>query len=347
MDVIHLDHNAVEHRAQWRTYVDNHADATVFHGLAWLDAVHASFPHRPHYLMVVSSGRVTGVLPLFEVRSMLGGTLLISVPYAVYGGALVDEQASAIALLDAVRRLADRRGARMVDLRSRTALWSQVEHVERYVTFVKQLPECSGDVLKTLPRKARAEARRARERFKLGVRFESADIDVVWALYSRSMRRLGSPNVPRRFFHELIAAMPRHHIVSVITHEGRPVAGLLSFIHRDTVMPYYVGADDSARSFGANNYVYATLMEHAVDHGWRTFDFGRSRVDNQGSYDFKKNQGFEPQPLGYQMYVPAGKAAPNLTPGNPRFRMAQAIWRRLPLPVTRPLGAWLSASIPG
>ena len=60
---------------------------------------------------------------------------------------------------------------------------------------------------------------------------------------------------------------------------------------------------------------------------------------------FKKNQGFSPQPLEYQHYVPPGATAPDLRPTNPRFALARRIWRHLPLPVTQRLGAWLAASL--
>ena len=36
--------------------------------------------------MAVRGGGVEGVLPLFEIRGLLGGRGLVSVPYAVYGG---------------------------------------------------------------------------------------------------------------------------------------------------------------------------------------------------------------------------------------------------------------------
>ncbi len=36
-----------------------------------------------------------------------------------------------------------------------------------------------------------------------------------------------------------------------------------------------------------------------VNRGYKIFDFGRSK-QNTGSFDFKKNWGFEPQPLYYE-----------------------------------------------
>ena len=179
-------------------------------------------------------------------------------------------------------------------------------------------------------------------------RLTSRYVRISTCAYSRSMRRLGSPNSPRRFFRSLLDATPDQHLVSVIYDGRKPVAGLLSFIHGDTVYPYYSGCDHvPAMRMGANNYLYMSLMEQAVERGVSKFDFGRTRVDNSGSYNFKKNQGFEPTPLGYQFDMPNGGPLPNLTPSNRKFHFAQQVWKKLPLALTRPLGSWLSASIPG
>lgn len=337
-----------DERRRWQQFIDSEVEATLFHTLPWMDMVRGCFPHRPHYLMACREETISGVLPLFEVRSLLAGTILVSVPYGVYGGAVTREPRAAAALLTATRDLARRLRVRFVDIRSRRAMWPELPTLERYVTFVKALPSSADQVVAGFPRKARAEVRRARDTFGLQVRFHDDQLPVVWQLYSQSMRRLGSPNLPWRFFQAAVQATPDHHVVSVVYHHHRPIAGLLSFLHRDTVLPYYSGSDaEVAGRMGANNYLYATLMEEAVRRGARNFDFGRSRLDNPGSFGFKKNQGFVPAPLGYQYDVADGGAVPNLTPGNRRFRLAQAVWKRLPLSLTRPLGSWLSTAIPG
>src|SRR6185312_4486400 len=76
----------------WSRYVDEHLQATFFHTLTWRDAVESAFGHRSHYLIARRDDRVVGVLPLTIVSSRLAGTILVSVPYAVYGGPLADDQ---------------------------------------------------------------------------------------------------------------------------------------------------------------------------------------------------------------------------------------------------------------
>ena len=118
---------------------------------------------------------------------------------------------------------------------------------------------------------------------------------------------------------------------------GRPVSGVMSFYFRDEVLPYYAGDTVAARDLAANDFKYWELMRRACERGVRVFDYGRSKLGT-GSYDFKKNWGFEPAPLPYEFRLLRRKAVPQNNPLNPKFRTLIAIWRRLPLPVANALG---------
>ncbi|HOA74941.1 MAG TPA: FemAB family PEP-CTERM system-associated protein [Phycisphaerae bacterium] len=337
------------------TYVEQHPRSTFFHTQLWREAVVEAFGHQDCSLAAFRDGRVVGVLPLMRIASRLAGSLLVSVPYGVYGGAISDDEEASTALLNHARRLADRMHVQWLDVRSIERQWPDLPVLSRYVTFRKQLPDDPDKVLAELPRKARAAARQARERYELQASFDDSELPTLWSLYSQSMRRLASPNYPAAFFQALLArTCPADqadrgpaHLVQVVRYRNQPIAGLLSFIYRGTLLPYFAGCDARYEKYHPNNFLYLTAMEKGVELGCREFDFGRTRVDNRGSYNFKRFQGFEPTPLQYQYYVPRGGRAPDLHPGNPRVQLARRVWPRLPLAVTRPLGAWLAKSIPG
>ncbi len=337
---------------QWSTFVDECDEGTLFHGLGWKRAVERSFGHRSHYLLARRAGRIAGVLPLFEIASVLTGRFLISVPYATYGGVLTsaddpDGADTARALLDAAKRIARRLGARSIELRSPKARFDGLAVARSHATFRKALPASEKELEVFLPRKARAAARRAAEQHYLEVAFGDEHLRTVWRLYVRSMRRLASVNYPYRFFQALIDATPEAHLVGLVSCEGRPVAGLVSFIHRRTFMPYFLGLDERADIYGLSHYLYFASMRWAVRNGCQIYDFGRSRLDNPGPFNFKRLCGFEPTILEYQCCVMPGRAAPDLAPTSPRWSAARRVWRTLPLTVTRPLGGWLAKSLPG
>lgn len=332
--------------ADWDAFVRADREGSVFHTTGWIWAVTGVFGHRCRSLAVVRGGEICAVLPLVEVRSLLGGTMLVSVPYGIYGGAIGDADGVSHLLNEAVR-LGERIGAKSIELRSVTAKQPDWEVAERHATFRKPLPRSVEECLGALPRKARAAARLARDRHGLTVTFGDEGLRDVWRLYCQNMRRLASLAYPFSFFEALMRELPERPVVSVFRYQGRVIGGLMTLVYRGTAMPYFVGVDARFGHLNPYNFIYLTAMERAVADGCHTFDFGRSRLDNEGACAFKRNQGFEAEVLRYQTYVAEGETAVALTPSNPRFAMARRVWPMLPSVVTRPLGGWLSKHVPG
>jgi len=336
----------------WERLVAFHADATLFHELAWIKAIQNSYGQTPHYLVAGRGTRVTGILPLFEVGGPFTGRALVSVPYGIYGGVLAEDLQSESALLLAARDLQDRIGARYVELRQRELLDGEdnnapeLQPIRRYVTFRKELPTRREDVLATLPRKARAAARQGRDRHELTATFGVEQLDPFYSLYVRSMRRLGSPPYSKRFLGAVLDAFGERADVLLVREGRQPRAGLIAIRFRDEMFAYVSGADERYTHLQVNNFMYLVLMEEAVRQGLGVFDFGRSRKDNPGPYAFKCNQGFEPRELPYRIHLRPGEKPPNVTPSNKAFSLPRKLWRRLPMPVVRSLGSLLTRWIP-
>ena len=51
-----------------------------------MKTIEESYRYRPMYLLARDGQGIRGVLPLFIVRNPIMGTVLISSPFAVYGG---------------------------------------------------------------------------------------------------------------------------------------------------------------------------------------------------------------------------------------------------------------------
>ncbi len=273
--------------------------------------------------------------------------MLVSVPYATYGGILADDEAATASLYRQAIEVARSIDARSIEFRSFSAAIQSLGVKSSHATFVRRLPESTDELARFLPRKARAAARQARERHGLTILEGDEHLPAVWELYARSMRRLASPNYPFRFFKSLIEASSENHVVHLVRHQRRPVAGLMTFLFRDRVMPYFIGVDERVELYGLSHYLYEENMKWAVERGYQTYDFGRSRLDNTGACNFKRFCGFEPILLEYQTHIAQGCEAPDLSPSSPRWSAARRVWKNLPLSLTRPLGGWLARSIPG
>jgi len=320
----------------WDAFVDRSPGATFFHQARWRRIVEHVFHHRCHYLIAERSDRISGVLPLAQVRSRLFGHSLVSLPFCVYGGPVGDDEAAVSALIDAAVELGRALGVDQLELRNRDALRPAWPHQDLYVTFRKPLESSVEANMSAIPRKQRAMVRKGIAR---GLRSErDGSADRFFRLYSDNMHRHGTPALPSRYFDALLAEFGEAaEVLTVTDATGVAVSSVLSFHFRDEVLPYYAGDTPRAREFAANDFKYWELMRRACERGVRVFDYGRSKRGS-GSYAFKKNWGFEPSPLAYEHHLYVGDTIPQHNPANPRYRALIGLWRRLPRPIVDTLG---------
>jgi FemAB-related protein (PEP-CTERM system-associated) len=321
--------------AAWNAFVLGQADATFFHRAEWCEVIRESFGHRPHYLLAERGGVLTGVLPLFEIRSRLFGHALVSTPFCVYGGIVAADRESHDALTAAACELARSLGVDHLELRNRSQGHSGWPVKDLYVTFRRPISPDAGENLQAIPRKQRAVVRKG---IKEGLRADiDRDASRHYRLYSESLRNLGTPVFARSYLDRLLEAFGNDCEVLTVTHASDPVASCLTFYFRDEVLPYYGGGTQAARQLGGNDFMYWEIMERARVRGCSVFDFGRSKKGT-GAYDFKRYWGFDPEPLQYEYFLVNGRDLPNLSPTNPKYERMIRAWRRLPLPLTQVLG---------
>jgi FemAB-related protein (PEP-CTERM system-associated) len=279
---------------------------------------------------------LSGILPLAQVKSLLFGHSLVSLPFAVYGGAAAGDDTARTALHRGAADLAHQLGVEHLELRNRAVREPQWPRQDLYVTFRKPIVSDVEANMAAIPRKQRAMVRKGIAR---GLASEIDDgVGRFFDVYADNMHRHGTPPFSRRYFEALRSAFGEScEVLTVLDPHGRPVSGVLSFYFRDEVLPYYAGDLTSARELAANDFKYWELMRRACERGCKVFDYGRSKRDS-GSFDFKKNWGFVPEPLHYEYQLLKRDAVPQNNPANPKYRAFIAAWQRLPRPIANAIG---------
>ena len=315
--------------------------ATPFHLPQWGEAVAAGCGQRSHTLIAErADGGIAAILPLTHVRSPLFGQALVSTGFAVDGGVLGDPAAVA-PLADEARALATRLGCPSVELRGGALPDGWTVDDATYVGFARDLAADDDAELLAIPRKQRAEVRKALGNgFTIATGRDAAAADEHYRIYATSVRNLGTPVFPRALLRAVLATMDAD--VLTVRHEGQAVASVLNLYLNGTVYPYWGGGTRAARGLRANDMMYFALMRHARTRGCARFDFGRSKAGT-GPASFKKNWGFEPRPLAYAGWH-AGEAR-SINPQNPKYAMMVRGWQRLPLPLANALGPWISRGL--
>ena len=328
---------------RWDDFVLACPSATFFHRAGWQKVVTQVFGHKTYFLFAESDGVLQGVLPLAHVNSWLFGNSLIGLPFAVYGGVAAVNDAATEILETEAQTIAKQLGVDHLELRNVQARHADWPCQDLYVTFRKAiLPEEEANML-AIPRKQRAMVRKG---IKNGL--SSAidnDVDRFFALYADNVHRHGTPAMPKSYFGALRKEFGDDcEVLTVSAPDGRSLSSVMSFYFRDEVLPYYAGDDESARDLAANDFKYWELMRRSCARGLKVFDYGRSK-QGTGSFAFKKNWGFEPQPLHYEYCLYKRDAIPQNNPSNAKYRLMIETWRRMPIGLANWLGPFIVRSL--
>ena len=331
-----LDPGDAAAESRWEAFVMACPEATFFHRAGWQRVIGRVFRHRTHYLYAESGGQIVGVLPMAQVSSLLFGHSLVSLPFAVYGGVAAATPDAVDALETEAQAEARRLGVEHLELRNVRQRHPEWPRQDLYVRFRKELATDAEANLLAIPRKQRAMVRKG---IRNGLRGEiDRDAGRFFALYADNVHRHGTPAFPQRYFDALQREFADDcEILTVVDAAGRPVSSVLSFYFRDEVLPYYAGDHLAARDLAANDFKYWELMRRACERGYRIFDYGRSK-QGTGSFSFKKNWGFVPEPLSYEYCLYRRASVPQNNPANARYRLLINTWRRMPIGLANWLG---------
>ncbi|HEU5209435.1 MAG TPA: FemAB family XrtA/PEP-CTERM system-associated protein [Longimicrobiales bacterium] len=325
--------------AEWDAFVRTADGGTFAHLSGWQSVFETHMRHPATYLAArAADGTLSGILPLVEFRSRLFGSRIISVPYLNDGGPLGEPDAVRL-LIDAALGLAHRRSAAL-ELRCRHA---PVGHraEPRKVTVLLDLPTDSEALWNALPSKLRSQVRRP-QKAGMTARFGPAELPAFYDVWSRNMRDLGTPVLPRRFFAAAAATFPDEFLVGCVYRGDVPVAAGAGFLFRGEFEITWASSLREHNRDAPNMLLYWSFMEHVIERGAEVFNFGRC-TPGEGTHRFKLQWGGESVPLHW--VVAPEEASSDAGPGR-ITRLGSSAWQRLPVRVANAIGPIVARQLP-
>lgn len=333
----------------WDAFVATRPGASIYLLSGWALLAREVFDHQIFFIEARSPAKsLAGVLPLVRQKSMVFGDFLTSMPFFNYGGALADAPEITQLLMQRARELADQLGCRYLEFRDAQPQPGEWRVRTDKVTLLLDLPTDFAALSKQLGAKLRSQVKRT-ERESPTVRAGGAELlDDFYSIFCRTMRDLGTPVYPKRFFAAILARFPQQCLLVVVDRAGSPAAAAFLILSADgrAEIPWAACRDD-AKAAGFNMKLYWEVLRALVERGCRQFDFGRSTVDS-GTYRFKLQWGARPCQLYWHRWERGAAGAGTAKPAGDGdiMRYATAVWKRLPLAVANALGPIVSPSLP-
>jgi FemAB-related protein (PEP-CTERM system-associated) len=330
---------------RWDRFVLSRSDATIYHRSAWAGVFTKAFGHETRYLAATDGNEIVGVLPLVLFKSRLFSRCLVSLPFLNYGGVVAATEDAERALLDAAIGEARAAGVSHVELRHTRQCFAGLPSKKHKVAMVLPLASTPDQQFAQLDRKVRNQVRKAQ---KSSISMTSGGLELLDAFYdvfATNMRDLGTPVYTKAFFREVLTAFAADARVFCANLENQTIAASIVLRNRDRMEVPWASALAQFNSLAPNMLLYWEMLRTAVEQGCTHFDFGRCTPD-AGTYRFKAQWGAVPHELCWEYWLANGQSLPNLSPDNARFATAIAVWRKLPVNVTKIVGPWVVRNIP-
>jgi hypothetical protein len=175
-------------------------------------------------------------------------------------------------------------------------------------------------------------------------RFGPAEMPAFYEVFSRNMRDLGTPVLPRRFFEQVQTTFGDRVVFGVVYLGDTPVAAGCGFVWRSEFEMTWASALREYNRSAPNMLLYWAFMEEMSTRGIRVFNFGRCTPDG-GTHKFKKQWQGRDVPLPWTQWSRVTSTEGDSEPSS-AMRAASAAWQRLPLSVANRIGPMVARRLP-
>jgi CelD/BcsL family acetyltransferase involved in cellulose biosynthesis len=314
--------------------VDRHPRSSVFHTLAWLEALRRTYGYQPvAYTTSPPGSSLENGLVLCRVTSWITGRRLVSLPFSDHCEPLLNDASDESVFLAALERTLDAEKLSYIELRPLTPLAGAYHPAQSYCFHQVDLrPDLTTLFDHCHKSSTQRKIQRAeREGLTCEAGRSEALLDAFWKLHLMTRRRHGIPPQPERWFRNLIDCFGDGLPIRVAFQDKRPVASILTLRHKDTLVYKYGCSDTRFNNLGGTQLLFWRAIQEAKREGLRMFDLGRTDCENTGLIAFKDRWGAARSTLSY---VRLGKAPPSNAPrpGGAEWagRIAKGMVSRLP-----------------
>jgi len=309
-----------------------------------MDIFSSAYGYKPLYVIAENDGEVLGICPLFEVKSLVFGRSLKSMPFHSEGGIYADSEEVLKNIYSFMRDMQQEMGITSLDIKTSFApetLSGELNTYSKYYRYVTDMGEDSDALFRTFKEDVRTGIRKAgKNGIEVTISSDIAQLERLHRLMLRWSKSYGLPAHPLSFFKNILETFaPTDSVgISIATLDGKDIAGKLFLI--DTSVGYtmqnWSALDYAYKRLKPNNLLLWEEMKYCMEKGIRYFDFGVTAEMHKDSRFFKSRWASEEQPVYFNAL--SGKKSGERD-DHDGFQLARKVWKMMPQPMLKIMNA--------
>lgn len=288
---------------RWAEFVDRQAGASVFHTVAWLEALRRTYGYEP-FVVTTCKGELANGLVACHVRSRITGNRIVSVPFADHCEPLGEDSESTRCLLVKLAEIQASWACKYLEIRPHTyrpEIDSPFTETARYHHHVLDIRGKLEEIAVPFhPSCVLRKIRRAeREKLSWDADSSARQISAFYAMQVLTRRRHKVPPQPLAWFQNLADCFGKRLKIWLAYRNGRPVAGILTLAHGKTLVYKYACSDARLHNLGGPVFLFWKVIQEAHAEEYEQIDMGRSDMDQPSLVEFKEHWGAKGSTLSY------------------------------------------------
>jgi lipid II:glycine glycyltransferase (peptidoglycan interpeptide bridge formation enzyme) len=316
--------------ARWDHLLQSHPQASIFHTRGWLEALHRTYGYTPvAFTTSPPEGPLTNGIPFCAIKGIFGKRRLVSLPFSDHCEPLVESNEQLNSLLPYLQQKRDSEGWDYIEVRPRTSIPAAIcgfglsqgfwfHELDLRRNLDELFHNTHKDCIQRKLRRAEREGLDCKQGTSVSL------LQQFYQLLIETRRRHGLPTQPVEWFRNLIDCLGVNLTIRVASNDGRPVAGLLTIRHKQTLVYKYGCSDKRFSSLGGMQFLFWNTIQDAKNDLLSELDMGRSDYANSGLTTFKDRWGATRTELTYLQYPLRSSQR------NSERVLSKYVWRHVP-----------------
>ena len=295
---------------RWDQLVNSHPRASVFHSTDWISAICRTYDYKPVvFTTSAPSEKLRNGIAFCHIKSWLTGQRLVSMPFSDHCEPLFESPEEFDFIVRNLPTSSEIPEAKYFELRPRHDCFTGNDDggfkpYQRYYLHCADLSPSLETLFRSFD-KASVQ-RRVRRAETMGLTEQCGNpqqlLKPFYHLMGLTRIRHQLPPQPYLWFQNLIDILGDSITIRVAYSGNLPVSAILTLRFRDVAYYKYGCSDAKYNSLGATPFLLWNAICDAKAKGAKTFDLGRTDLDQPGLLNFKNHWTPNPEQLVYWRY---------------------------------------------
>ena len=291
---------------KWDELILTNDQSTFFHTAAWARVLYESYNYKPLYFTLIEDGKLSALVPIMEINSLLTGSRGVSLPFSDFCQPIAKNHNSSDGIFKEVIKYGKNSNWKIIDLRGNIKL--QEDTILPFTTFLTHdldLSKTEQEIFSTFRNSTKRNIKNAIKRgVKVNLQNTLESVIEFQRLNCITRKNHGLPPQPYYFFNKIY-----EHIISqgkgfvaLAKYQKQVIAGAVFFQFGHKAIFKYAASNQKYLTLRANNLVMWEAIKWHCKNGFKIFNFGRTEPDNKGLLQFKRGWGVKEDILNYYKY---------------------------------------------